>query len=211
MIEWLGHALELLVATINIENPLGLGAIVLLTIMADIGIPIPFALDTILFVTVAKTGLFSLPVLLIISMLMVGRFIGGSGIYLLSRILGVKITSWMSKRFSMFQHHLDEIKSKSGRWLVIAMVIGRLTPGLMQFTTVATGALKIRYRLFALSVLITSMIYDGILTTMGYLTRIGVKDISPEMSVFAVLGFLVIMIIALVVMSILRNKKYKSR
>jgi len=68
MIDWINGALSTLAASINTSNPGGLAAVFFLTVSADIGIPFPFALDTILFFTTYKMGAFSLPVLLIVTM-----------------------------------------------------------------------------------------------------------------------------------------------
>jgi len=56
MIDWLNGALATLAASISVDNVGGLVAIFFLTVSADIGIPFPFLLDTILFFTTYKTG-----------------------------------------------------------------------------------------------------------------------------------------------------------
>jgi len=207
MLAWFGNLLEILVGAINVDNPAGLVAICLLAVMADIGIPFPFLLDTILFVTVFKTGFFSPHVFLVLLMLMVGRFIGTSFVYGLGYTLGFKIVDWLGKRWHRFQKYYNGIKSKTGKWVVLSIIIGRLTPGFMQMASLSAGALRISYLLLALAIILTSVIYDGIIIALGWLARIGFKDITPEMSVWVVLGFIIILVLVLIAIRLIQSKR----
>ncbi|HEX76376.1 MAG TPA: hypothetical protein G4O12_07355, partial [Dehalococcoidia bacterium] len=98
MIEWLNAALATLAASINVNNPGGLAAIFFLAVSADMGVPFPFALDTIVFFTTYKMGALSLPVLLVLMMLLGGSLLGTSIIYWVSRLLGTRFADWVGKR-----------------------------------------------------------------------------------------------------------------
>ncbi len=75
MIDWINAALATLAASISVDNPTGLVTIFLLAVSADIGVPLPFVLDTIVFFTTYEIGALSWPVLLIILMLWGGRLL----------------------------------------------------------------------------------------------------------------------------------------
>jgi len=207
MLTWFGNLLDILVGAFSVDNPAGLFAICLLAVMADIGIPFPFLLDTILFVTVLKTGIFSPHVFLVLLMLLAGRFIGTSLVYGLGYTLGFKIVNWLGKRSHRFQNYYNGIKSRTGKWVVVSITLGRLTPGLMQMASVSAGALRISYLLLALAIILTSVIYDGIIIALGWLARIGFKDITPEMSVWVVLGFIIILVLILIAVRLIQNKR----
>ena len=206
MIDWLNGALATLAASININNPWGLAAIFLLTVSADIGIPFPFALDTILFFTTYKMGAFSLPVLLIILMLLGGSLLGTSIIYWVSRLLGPRFVNWVGKRSKFLRRNLEQFQNRLGRWAIPVIVAARLTPGLMQVASVAAGAVRIRYYQMVLAIVLSFIVYDGTLILLGSLARLGFKDVGPEYAAWIVLGFVAIMAAIFVAVHLIRRR-----
>ena len=193
MIDWMNAALSTLAASINTSNPGGLAAIFFLTVSADIGIPFPFALDTILFFTTYKMGAFSWPVLLIITMLLGGSLLGTSIIYWVSRLLGTRFANWIGQRSKFLRSNLEQFQNTPGRWTIPVIVAARLTPGLMQVSSVAAGTVGIRYYRLVLAIVFSSIIYDGTLIILGSLARLGLKDVGPEYAAWIVIGFVAIM------------------
>ena len=193
MIDWINGALSTLAASINVNNPGGLAAIFFLAMSADIGIPFPFALDTIVFFTTYKMGAFSLPVLLVLLMLLGGSLLGTSIIYWVSRLLGTKFVDWVGKRSKFLRRNLERFQNRLGRWSIPVIVAARLTPGLMQVSSVAAGTVGIRYYRLVLAIVFSSIIYDGTLIALGSLARLGLKDMGPEYAAWIVIGFVAIM------------------
>jgi membrane protein DedA with SNARE-associated domain len=193
MIDWINGALSTLAASISVDNPGGLAAIFFLTVSADIGIPFPFVLDTILFFTTYKIGVFSLPVLLIILMIWGGRLLGTGIIYWVSRLLGTRFVDWVGKRSKFLRRNFEQFQNKLGRWSIPVIVAARLTPGLMQVSSVAAGTMRIRYYKVVLAIVLSSIVYDGTLIILGTLARLGLKDVGPEYSAWIVIGFVAIM------------------
>jgi membrane protein DedA with SNARE-associated domain len=206
MIDWINGALSTLAASINVNNPEGLAAIFFLTVSADIGIPFPFVLDTILFFTTYEMGAFSLPVLLIILMLWGGRLLGTGIIYWVSRLLGPRFVDWVCKRSKFLRRNLEQFQNKLGRWTIPVIAAARLTPGLMQVSSVAAGTVRVRYYKLALSIVLSSIVYDGTLIILGSLTRLGLKDVGPEYSAWIVIGFVAIMTAVLVSVHLIRRR-----
>lgn len=210
MIDWINGALSTLAASINVNNPGGLAAIFFLTVSADIGIPFPFLLDTILFFTTYKMGAFSSPVLLIIMMLLGGSLLGTSIIYWVSRLLGTRFVDWVGKRSKFVRRNLEQFQNRLGRWTIPVIAAARLTPGLMQVSSVAAGTVRIRYYQLVLAIVLSFIVYDGTLIILGSLARLGLKDVGPEYAAWIVIGFVAIMTAVLVTIHLVRRRPKRS-
>jgi len=210
MIDWINRALSTLAASINVNNPGGLAAIFALTVSADMGIPFPFALDTILFFTTYKMGAFSWPVLLVIMMLLGGSLLGTSIIYWVSRLLGTRFIDWLGKRSKFLRRNLEQFQNRLGRWTIPVIVAARLTPGLMQISSVAAGTVRIRYYQVVLAIVLSFIVYDGTLIILGSLARVGLKDVGPEYAAWIVIGFVAIMAAVFVTVHLVRRRLKRS-
>ena len=211
MIDWINGALSTLVASINVNNPGGLATIFALTISADMGIPFPFALDTILFFTTYKMGAFSLPVLLVITTLLGGSLLGTSILYWVSRLLGTRFVNWLGKRSKFLRRNLEQFQNRLGRWTVPVIVAARLTPGFMQVSSVAAGTARIRYYQVVLASVLSFIVYDGTLIILGSLARLGFKDVGPEYTAWIVFGFVAIMAAVFVAIHLVRRRRKRSQ
>lgn len=210
MIEWINGALSTLAASISIDNPTGLAAIFFITVSCDIGIPFPFVLDTILFFTTYKMGALSWPVLLVLMMLLGGSLLGTSIIYWVSRLLGTRFVDWVGRRSKFLRRNLEQFQNKLGRWTIPVIVAARLTPGLMQVSSVAAGTIRIPYYQVVLASVFSFIIYDGTLIILGTLARLGLKDVGPEYSAWIVIGFVVIMAAIFVTVHLIRRRSKLS-
>jgi membrane protein DedA with SNARE-associated domain len=211
MINWINGALATLAASISVDNPGGLAAIFGLTVSADIGIPFPFALDTILFFTAYKIGAFSFPVLLIILMLLGGRLVGTGTIYWVSRLLGTRFVDWVGRRSRFLRRNLEQFQNRLGRWTIPVIAAARLTPGLMQVSSVAAGTVRIPYYKLVLAIILSSIVYDGTLIILGTLARLGFKHVGPEYSAWIVIGFVVILVAIFVAAHLIRRRSKWSQ
>jgi len=210
MIEWINGALSTLAASISVDNPTGLAAIFFITVSCDIGIPFPFVLDTILFFTTYKMGALSWPVLLVLMMLLGGSLLGTSIIYWVSRLLGTRFVDWVGRRSKFLRRNLEQFQNKLGRWTIPVIVAARLTPGLMQVSSVAAGTIRIPYYQVVLASVFSFIIYDGTLIILGTLARLGLKDVGPEYSAWIVIGFVVIMAAIFVTVHLIRRRSKLS-
>jgi len=206
MIEWINGALSTLAASISVDNPTGLAAIFFITVSCDIGLPFPFVLDTILFFTTYKMGALSWPVLLVLMMLLGGSLLGTSIIYWVSRLLGTRFVDWVGRRSKFLRRNLEQFQNKLGRWTIPVIVAARLTPGLMQVSSVAAGTIRIPYYQVVLASVFSFIIYDGTLIILGTLARLGLKDVGPEYSAWIVIGFVVIMTAIFVTVHLIRRR-----
>ncbi|MGD2065469.1 MAG: VTT domain-containing protein [Dehalococcoidia bacterium] len=206
MIAWINGALSTLAASISVDNLAGLAAIFFIAMSCDIGIPFPFVLDTIVFFTTYKVGPLSWPVLLVIVMLLGGSLLGTSIIYWVSRLLGTRFVDWIGRRSRFLRRNLEQFQNKLGRWTIPVIVAARLTPGLMQVSSVAAGTLRIPYYQVVLASVFSFIIYDGTLIVFGTLARLGLKDVGPEYSAWIVIGFVAIMTAIFVTVHLVRRR-----
>jgi membrane protein DedA with SNARE-associated domain len=210
MIAWINGALSTLAASISVDNLAGLAAIFFIAMSCDIGIPFPFVLDTIVFFTTYKVGPLSWPVLLVVVMLFGGSLLGTSIIYWVSRLLGTRFVDWIGRRSKFLRRNLEQFQNRLGRWTVPVIVAARLTPGLMQVSSVAAGTLRIPYHQLVLASVFSFIIYDGTLIVLGTLARLGLKDVGPEYSAWIVIGFVAIMTSIFITVHLVRRRSKLS-
>jgi membrane protein DedA with SNARE-associated domain len=206
MIDWINGALATLAASISVDNPAGLAAIFFIAMSCDIGVPFPFVLDTIVFFTTYKMGALSWPVLLVIVMLFGGSLLGTSIIYWVSRLLGKRFVDWVGRRSKFLQRNLEQFQSKLGRWTIPVIVVARLTPGLMQVSSVAAGTIRIPYYQLVLASVFSFIVYDGTLIILGTIARFGLKDVGPQYAAWIVIGFVAIMAAIFAVVHLIRRR-----
>jgi len=210
MIAWINGALSTLAASISVDNLAGLVAIFFIAMSCDIGIPFPFVLDTIVFFTTYTVGPLSWPVLLVVVMLFGGSLLGTSIIYWVSRLLGTRFVNWIGRRSKFLRRNLEQFQNRLGRWTIPVIVAARLTPGLMQISSVAAGTLRIPYYQLVLACVFSFIIYDGTLIVLGTLARLGLKDVGPEYSAWIVIGFVVIMAAIFITVHLVRRRSKLS-
>jgi len=210
MIDWINGALAALAVSISVDNVAGLAAIFFITVSCDIGIPFPFVLDTIVFFTTYKMGALSWPVLLVLIMLLGGSLVGTSIIYWVSRLLGTRFVDWVGKRSKFLRRNLERFQNRLGRWTIPVIVAARLTPGLMQVSSVAAGTMRIRYYQMVLAIVFSFIVYDGTLIILGTLARLGFKDVGPEYSFWIVLGFVAVMASVFLTIHLIRRRSNRA-
>ena len=210
MIEWINGALATLAASISVDNPAGLAAIFFIAMSCDIGIPFPFVLDTIVFFTTYTVGALSWPVLLVVMMLLGGSLLGTSILYWVSRLLETRFIDWLGRRSKLLRRNLERFQNRLSRWTIPVIVAARLTPGLMQVSSVAAGTMRIPYYQVVLASVFSFIVYDGTLVVLGTLARLGLKDVGPEYSAWIVIGFVAIMAVVFLVIHLIRRRRRRK-
>lgn len=210
MIEWINGALATLAASISVDNPGGLAAIFFIAMSCDIGIPFPFVLDTIVFFTTYTVGALSWPVLLVVVMLFGGSLLGTSILYWISRLLETRFIDWLGRRSKFLRRNLEQFQNRLGRWTIPVIVAARLTPGLMQVSTVAAGTIRVPYYQMVLASVFSFIVYDGTLIILGTLARLGLKDVGPEYSAWIVIAFVAVMAVVFLAIHLIRRARKPS-
>jgi membrane-associated protein len=96
--------------------------------------------------------------------------LGATNLYLISRRFGRRL---LEHRFARYLHltgeRLDRAEGWFARWGAWTLIFGRHIPGARVPLTVAAGVLKLPYRIFAISVAVSSAAWAGIFLLLGVL------------------------------------------
>jgi membrane protein DedA with SNARE-associated domain len=198
--------------TFSSSNISGLLILFSLAVITDIGIPVPFVLDTILLFT--AFGVWTTnnpqPVLLIVCALFLGRQVGSAILYFISRLLGGVFIKWLKRHVPVVGNSLDSFKVRLKHWAPLVVTTGRLTPGLLQVTSVAAGAVRLHYPQFALGIALSSLIYDGILVLLGFIAAHTPLSHDPNFSLWLVITMIVIVSILWPLLFVVIRRNYKK-
>jgi membrane protein DedA with SNARE-associated domain len=217
MISTFFNFLYYLETAFNTTNPSGLIILVSLAIITDIGIPVPFVLDTILMFSAYNAWISHdphwIPVIMIVVMLFIGRQIGSGILFSVSRYFGDSFLNLIVKAFPFVEKGLYYLKNRLNHWSTLVVITGRLTPGFLQVTSIASGAIHMRYRYFALGIAAASLIYDGILILLAFIAAHNPKATDVNFTIWLLIAMVVIVSILwpLIFVTIQRNKKTASK
>jgi membrane protein DedA with SNARE-associated domain len=167
-LEWFNDIIGIAMGALNQSNLAALTALFFVVALTEIGIPFPYILDTVLFLTSYENGLLSGQVPIIFGTVFLGRQFGAAVLYWLTRGLGAAFLIWLGKRYPSLPENLDKLQDKVRKDTTMAIAITRLT-GLLTLASVTAGTLGLRYRYLFLGVTISSAIFDGALLVLGFL------------------------------------------
>ncbi len=152
------------------ENALGLPALFAVAVVTDIGFPIPFVLETVLLLSAYSSGPLSWQVLFVLIALFLGRLAGSAILYFLSRRAGNTLLNWFSRHFPSASRRLLMHRTDFTRWAPLTIATSRLTPGLLQITSIAAGAMRIPFNDVVLGITFSTIVYDGVIILLGFIT-----------------------------------------
>jgi membrane protein DedA with SNARE-associated domain len=185
--------LNTLTSAVSPENPLGFLGVFLVAALVDVGFPIPFIIESLLFFSTYQNGIISAQVWLIVLTGMAGRVAGSGFLYLLSRYLGDSFLNWLAAHFHRLADKIEKLKSELEKHVVISVVTVSLTPGLRQAPALATGAMRLSFPRFAIGIALASLIYDTLVILLAFLARLGLQRISSEPTPYIFLALLITM------------------
>jgi len=213
MVEGFLTFLTYLEAMINPGNALGLLALFGVAAITDIGIPVPFLLETVLLLSAYHSGVFSMQVILIVITLFLGRLVGSTILYFLSWFLGNIFLNWIARHFPSISKRMDMRHIHNSRWVSLTIAAARLTPGLGQTTSIASGAIRLRYYHFLLGVIIASAVYDGVMILLGFIASINPRADDINFTMWSIIAIIIVLSIVwpLIFILIRRDRKNGSR
>ena len=181
------------VNTVNQGNIIALAALFLVLALGEFGIPFPFVLQGVLFFIGYQISQGSVQFIPLVVILLLGRQFGSAFVYWMARFSGNSFVGWFEKRFRLVRNELDKLKSRLHSRAPLAIAVGRLTPGLLVPTSLASGAIALRYEYFALGVVLSTVIWDGTFIVSGFLIGNGVQYLSPTVARWLIpLGFVIV-------------------
>lgn len=147
---------------------LGPAASVLAIYLEESGVPLPLPGDV--FVLYLGHVAESSPVQLVVAWicLVAAVVAGSSNLYLVSRTWGRRLVEGRAGALlHLTPERLATAERAFNRWGVLALIFGRHILGLRVPLTVAAGVLRVPYRVFAVSVAISSAVWAAILLALG--------------------------------------------
>jgi len=157
-------------ATLSDGDATALTVLFLVLVLSEFGIPLPFVMQGVRFYIGFNIGQGSTSVLLLLPILILGRQFGAACLFWLTRRLSKSVANWYHKRFKPMKYETEKIKDKlqsNNLYTISAIVLGRITPGLLVPTSLASAVIGINYGYFAMGVLISSVIYDAIFISLA--------------------------------------------
>ncbi len=138
-----------------------------LIMVEEIGVPLPLPGDTLIAYAGAHTGRTPLGAVEVISTVALAATLGSSLLYLLARHSGPVLIRKVSRVLHLHPERLDRLEASFRAHGAIAIVIGRLVPGLRTPTTVMAGLSGVPYRTFVPSTALAAVIWSAFYYFLG--------------------------------------------
>ncbi len=192
MIEWLEEITALALAAIHNGKITALFSLFFITALTEIGIPFPYIVDTVLFVSSYQTRAITTQLGVVVAVIFAGRLSGASTMYWLTRTLGNALISWMSRRFPRLHRRYAKVTYRIHRRAVPGIIVTRLMQ-LLTLASVAAGAIKVPYHHFLIGVTVSAIVFDGALVAFGMLAGHGLQryEVVPS-TLIIIAGFIAI-------------------
>ncbi|HKT39742.1 MAG TPA: DedA family protein [Ktedonobacterales bacterium] len=154
----------------------GMWALFVLLLVEEAGVPLPAPGDTFIALAGAQPHRTLAYTAEALATCTLAVFIGSSILYWVMRLGGRSFLNRYGRYLHLNQQRLDRVE----RWIVrrgpLAIILGRLIPGLRIPTTVMCGLSNVRYRVFAPSTALAGLIWSALYFLVGVLLqrRVGV-------------------------------------
>ncbi len=133
--------------------------------------------------------------------------LGATNLYLLSRSYGRRLLEHrLAKFFHLTPGRMDSAEHWFRRWGPWALILGRHIPGLRVPLTVAAGLLKLPYRIFALSVAISSAAWAGAFLLVGAMFGSSLER-SIRSSPLLYVGVVVAIVVVVSLVAVVRGRR----
>ena len=136
--------------------------------------------------------------------------LGATNLYLLSRRYGRRLLEHRIARFlELTPKRLDSAEDWFARYGAWTLIFGRHIPGFRVPLTVAAGILKLRYRVFAMSVAVSSAAWAGVFLLLGVIFGDRLER-SIRSSPLVYGGGAALIIVAIIGVAFLRSRRERS-
>jgi membrane protein DedA with SNARE-associated domain len=146
----------------------GLPAVFLILLLKEMGIPVPLPGDFVMLFAGVQAARGAFDPWLALLAITAAAGLGSSVIYLLARGPGRSIIYRFGRYIGLTPARLDMAAQTVQKRGIVAVFIGRATPGLGLPTTAAAGIGGISYQVYIVAALVSSMIFAGLHVLLGY-------------------------------------------
>src|SRR5579872_111748 len=132
------------------------------------GLPIPVPGDFLMLAFGVRAREGSIVLWQVIAAMEVGTIVGSSLLYVLARRHGRGLVERIGPFVGIGQAQLDRAERQLRRRGAVAVVLGRLLPGMRILTAIACGIFRVPYRVFLPAMSVGSLVYIVGYTMLGY-------------------------------------------
>ena len=137
-------------------------------VVEEAGLPIPVPSDFLMLALGARAREGSIVLWQVIAAMEAGTMLGSSILYLLARWHGRALVERFGPFVGIGQAQLDQAERQLQRHGAIAVLLGRLLPGMRILTAIACGIFRVPYRVFLPAMSVGSLVYIVGYTMLGY-------------------------------------------
>lgn len=139
---------------------------VILLVLEEIGVPLPFA-DVVIAYTGYQVEVGRIPYLVAFLVLLISDVAGATILYLLARKYGKLIVKKFGRYIDLDEEKLDSFEGKFRKFGPVAIIVGRHIYGFKVPITIFSGISKMRYLTFAISVIISDSFWIPFYLSVG--------------------------------------------
>lgn len=158
-------------SVLHILHTFGLFGLFLLLVVEEAGVPLPAPGDTLIALAGAQPGRTLGYTAQVLFLCTLAVFIGSSALYWVMRVGGRTFLDRYGRYIRLNQQRMDRIEA----WIVkrgtLAIVLGRLIPGLRIPTTAICGLTRVPYRIYAPSAALAGLVWSAIYYLIGALLQ----------------------------------------
>jgi membrane protein DedA with SNARE-associated domain len=136
--------------------------------LEEAGLPIPVPGDFLMLAFGVRAREGSIVLWQVIAAMEVGTIVGSSLLYVLARRHGRGLVERIGPFVGIGQAQLDRAERQLQRHGAIAVLLGRLLPGMRILTAIACGIFRVPYRVFLPAMSLGSLVYIVAYTMLGY-------------------------------------------
>ena len=170
-----------------------------LILVEEAGVPVPVPGDFLMIAIGAHARQGRIPLVQALAVMEAATLVGASVLYLVAARAGRTLVY----RYGRYMHLTQERLDRAQRWLErhgsLAIVAGRLTPGLRMATVIACGVFGVPFWRFLPGLALGALLYILLYTLLGYFFGPAVLDVVEGVHLpFGLLGSLVPLVVLVV-------------
>lgn len=147
-----------------------LAFVFMVTFLGEFGIPFPFVMQGLLISYGYRISTFGVSsAAFFIFDVIIGSMLGSVMLYVISRLFGNRFLDVYKKYRKITQNVIDKIKSKLVSYTILAVTLGRLTPGFLVPISAIAGIMRFSFIKYFIGSLLSILIWNGMFLFAGIL------------------------------------------
>lgn len=182
-----------------------------LILLQELGVPNPVPSELILVFAGYLASVGTLNVALILTVVIIADCIGTSVLYFLSYSFGGYLLDHKPRWLPISKAKIEKLSEVVSRKGLLGIYIGRLTPYLRGYTSIAAGFLKIKPKVFLIAVLVSAVTWSSAYVFIGRIMGRYWEKFASQWGGFygVILLFISLLIMIYVVRYLVRRRKRK--